>query len=180
MLDPTEPALLALKVGSIGRCGMLTQQGITPSLESHIAGNVGSFVPDPVLGNSRLVGGVKVNVSVEDATIVIMGDVSHFKVGRNLDRSTVTIRGESLPDPSIGTQTVGIFQVRGNLDASQLLVGYDESGAPANRDVQIGRVKVGGDRWTSRVDRCTYAHRRADAGRTIVADALPRRIRARF
>ena len=135
--DPATPALLSLRVHSIGLIG--ETPGDPAAHESHLTGGVGQ------LNDGTAVGGLRVRDSIRDSALHIGGDLARLIVGGDFADSTLTVRGDYFTPDRLTAQTIAAIRIGGDVDHSQLLIGYNNGGVAVNSEVQIGTVTVGGD-----------------------------------
>lgn len=144
----TLPAIKSLTVNSVGRLGLDTQSGASPSLESDISGKLGSLtvkrdIKDAIIdvsGTNGSIGKVTINGSIiggintGSGSIVSANDIGPVKIGRDL-------QGGAGQDSGV-IQSVNGAITRITINGS--IIGESGSGsANISSGENIGAVKIG-------------------------------------
>ena len=128
--DPTATAIKSLTVQSIGSFGTATQDpGSAPSNASVVTGRLASLTVSTGVFSSSI-------SATRFGVFNLLGDL--------LD-SSIRAQGIISPTSTAAAQTIKSFSVGGDVNGSEILAGYNPARLAVNADVQIGKVRVGGN-----------------------------------
>ncbi len=124
------PALTFLAVQHLGKQGITTQDPAAPSLHSDLNGSLSTL---------RIAHGIHPGV-----TLAIAGKLGTATLGGNLTDATLSVLGKLAPATQPHALALASLTIGGSVLHSQILAGYDLTGAATNADASIGTVIVGG------------------------------------
>lgn len=94
-------------------------------------------------GSVKATGGFLIGGALLDSTVETNGDLAKLVVKQRMEGSTISARGALNPADLAAAATIGSVSIAGRIAGSNILAGYDTTGAAVNPDVQIGAVTVG-------------------------------------